>query len=93
MPLNEVMYVIAEETHRRIHNPIENIEQKSVLDEPVSAVLVQRENNIETPTPVEYVAAPMHNKDNVITGTVIIIHDESVQRSLNRQLTFHLNHV
>jgi diguanylate cyclase (GGDEF)-like protein len=61
-----------------------------VLDEPVSAILIQNDSGIETP--VEYIAAPMQSNDSKITGTVIIIHDESVQRSLKRQLTFQATH-
>jgi diguanylate cyclase (GGDEF)-like protein/PAS domain S-box-containing protein len=89
-PLVQVMHVLQEETLSRIYDPIENIEHKSVLDEPVNAILIQNHSNIETP--VEYVAAPMRNRDDVIAGIVIIIHDESVQRSLNRQLTFQATH-
>ena len=89
-PLVQVMHAINEETRKRIYNPIENIEHKTVLDEPVSASLIQNNRNIETP--VEYVVAPMRNHDDEIAGIVIIIHDESVQRSLNRQLTFQATH-
>jgi len=89
-PLIQVMHALKEDTHKRIYDPTENIEYKSVLDEPVSAILVQRDSNIETP--VEYVAAPMRDHEDEIAGIVIIIHDESVQRSLNRQLTFQATH-
>jgi len=89
-PLVQVLHVLQEETLTRIYDPIENIEHKSVLDEPVNAILIQQNSNIETP--VEYVAAPMRNRDDEIAGIVIIIHDESVQRSLNRQLTFQATH-
>ena len=89
-PLVQVMHVLQEETLSRIYDPIENIEHKSVLDEPINAILIQNSSNIETP--VEYVAAPMRNRDDEIAGIVIIIHDESVQRYLNRQLTFQATH-
>jgi len=89
-PLIQIMHVLQEETLTRIYDPIENIEHKSVLDEPINAILIQNNSNIETP--VEYVAAPMRNRDDEIAGIVIIIHDESVQRSLNRQLTFQATH-
>lgn len=89
-PLIQVMHALQEETHSRIYDPIENIEHKTVLDEPVSAILIQNHSNIETP--VEYVVAPMRTRDDEIAGIVIIIHDESVQRSLNRQLTFQATH-
>jgi diguanylate cyclase (GGDEF)-like protein/PAS domain S-box-containing protein len=89
-PISDVMRILDESTKKRIDNPIENIEYRSVLDEPVSAILKQNESGIETP--VEYVVAPMRNNNSVIVGIVIIIHDESVQRSLNRQLTFQATH-
>lgn len=89
-PLVLVMHALKEDTHKRIYDPTENIEYKTMLDEPVSAILIQKNTNIETP--VEYVAAPMRDPDNQIAGIVIIIHDESVQRSLNRQLTFQATH-
>ena len=89
-PLIQVMHALTEDTHKRIYDPIENIEYKSVLDVPISATLIQRNSNIETP--VEYVVAPMRNHEDEIAGIVIIIHDESVQRSLNRQLTFQATH-
>jgi len=89
-PLIQVMLALKEDTHKRIYDPIENIEYKSVLDDPISAILIQHNSNIETP--VEYVAAPMRDHEDNIAGIVIIIHDESVQRSLNRQLTFQATH-
>ena len=89
-PLVQVMHALKEDTRKRIYNPTENIEYKSVLDKPVSAILIQHNSNIETP--VEYVAAPMRDHDDKIAGIVIILHDESVQRSLNRQLTFQATH-
>jgi diguanylate cyclase (GGDEF)-like protein/PAS domain S-box-containing protein len=89
-PLIQVMHALKEETHARIYDPTENIEYKTVLDEPISAVLIQNNSGIETP--VEYITAPMRNNEDEIAGIVIIIHDESVQRSLNRQLTFQATH-
>jgi len=89
-PLIQVMHALKEDTHKRIYNPTENIEHKTVLDEPISAVLIQNHTEIETP--VEYVVAPMRDHEDKIAGIVIIIHDESVQRSLNRQLTFQATH-
>jgi PAS domain S-box-containing protein len=89
-PLVQVMHALDEDTDARIYDPTENIEYKTVLDEPVSAVLIQNRSNIRTP--VEYIAAPMRDEDDEIAGIVIIIHDESVQRSLNRQLTFQATH-
>ena len=89
-PLVQVMHALDETTHKRIYNPTENIEHKSVLDEPINAILVQNLSNIETP--VEYIVAPMRNFNDDIAGIVVIIHDESVQRSLNRQLTFQATH-
>jgi diguanylate cyclase (GGDEF)-like protein/PAS domain S-box-containing protein len=89
-PLVQVMHALKEETLKRIYDPTENVEYKTVLDEPVNAVLIQRNSNIETP--VEYIVAPMRDHEDVIAGIVIIIHDESVQRSLNRQLTFQATH-
>ncbi|MCK5395969.1 MAG: EAL domain-containing protein [Gammaproteobacteria bacterium] len=89
-PLVQVMHALKEDTHKRIYDPTENIEFKTALDEPISAVLIQNNSNIETP--VEYIVAPMRDHDDEIAGIVIIIHDESVQRSLNRQLTFQATH-
>lgn len=89
-PLVEVMHALNEDTQKRIYDPTENIEFKSVLDEPVSATLIQNNSHIQTP--VEYVSAPMRDHDDNIAGIVVIIHDESVQRSLNRQLTFQATH-
>ena len=88
--ISTIMHLVDESTKKRIENPIENIENRSVLDEPVSAILIQNDSGIETP--VEYVVAPMRNNDSAIVGIVIIIHDESVQRSLNRQLSFQATH-
>ncbi|HHJ36580.1 MAG TPA: EAL domain-containing protein [Gammaproteobacteria bacterium] len=89
-PLVQVMHALKEDTHKRIYDPTENIEHKTVLDTPVSAILIQQNSNIETP--VEYIVAPMRDHEDEIAGIVIIIHDESVQRSLNRQLTFQATH-
>ena len=89
-PIVQVMHALEEDTHKRIYDTTENIEYKSVLDEPISAILIQNNSNIETP--VEYVVAPMRDHEDEIAGIVIIIHDESVQRSLNRQLTFQATH-
>jgi diguanylate cyclase (GGDEF)-like protein len=84
------MHALNKQSRKRIYSPIEDIENQTVLDEPVSAILIQYGSNIETP--IEYIAAPMlDNNDNMI-GIVIIIHDESAQRSLNRQLSFQATH-
>ncbi len=88
--LIQVMHALKEDTHKRIYDPTENIQYKTVLDKPVSAILIQNNSNIETP--VEYIVAPMRDHEDKIAGIVIIIHDESVQRSLNRQLTFQATH-
>jgi diguanylate cyclase (GGDEF)-like protein/PAS domain S-box-containing protein len=89
-PFSQIMHVLHEHTHKKINTSIEDIENNSVLDEPVSALLVQHGSNVETP--VEYVAAPMLDTKDDIAGIVIIIHDESEQRSLNRQLSFQATH-
>ena len=89
-PLVQVMHALQDDTHKRIYDPTENIEFKTVLDDPVKSILIQHNSNIETP--VEYVVAPMRDHDDEIAGIVIIIHDESVQRSLNRQLSFQATH-
>ena len=89
-PLVQVMHTLNEETLKRIYDPTENVEHKTVLDEPVNAILIQRNSNIETP--VEYIVAPMRDHEDETAGIVIILHDESVQRSLNRQLTFQATH-
>lgn len=89
-PLVQIMHALNETTHKRIYDPTENIEYKSVLDEPIKATLIQYHSNIETP--IEYIVAPMRDRELKIAGIVIIIHDESVQRSLNRQLTFQATH-
>jgi len=89
-PLVQVMHALSEDTHKRIYDPTENIKYKTVLDKPISALLIQNNSNIETP--VEYIVAPMRDHDDEIAGIVIILHDESVQRSLNRQLTFQATH-
>jgi diguanylate cyclase (GGDEF)-like protein len=84
------MHALDEVTRKHIYDPTENIENKTVLDESISAILIQHNSGIETP--VEYIVAPMRNTDDVIAGIVIIIHDESIQRNLNRQLTFQATH-
>ena len=89
-PLVQIMHAQDDTTNKRIYNPAENIQHKTVLDEPVSALLIQHHSNIETP--IKYIAAPMRDHDDQIAGIVIIIHDESAQRSLNRQLTFQATH-
>lgn len=89
-PLVQVFHAIDTESHERIYDPTENIKNKSVLEEPVSAILIQ--NNTQIKTPVEFIATPMLDGDDNTMGSVIIIHDESAQRSLNRQLTFQATH-
>ena len=89
-PISTIMHILDDSTRKRIENPIENIENRSMLDEPVSGILLQKDSGIETP--VEYITAPMQSNDSAIIGIVIIIHDQSVQRSLNRQLTFQATH-
>lgn len=89
-PFVQVMHALYENSRKRIYDPVEGIENKSVLDEPISAILIQHGSKIETP--VEYVAAPMLDSDDNIAGIVVIIHDESTQRSLNRQLSFQATH-
>ncbi|MBE9567066.1 MAG: EAL domain-containing protein, partial [Proteobacteria bacterium] len=89
-PLAQVMHALDEATRKQIYDPTEDIENKTVLDESISTVLIQNNSGIETP--VEFIVAPMRDAEDNIAGIVIIIHDESIQRNLNRQLTFQATH-
>lgn len=89
-PVVQVMHMLSSITNKRIYDPTENIEHKTVLDAPLAANLVQHNSNIETP--IEYITAPMRDSNNNIVGIIFIIHDESMQSSLNRQLTFQATH-
>lgn len=88
--LVKVARLINDRLGKVIYDPLENVEHKSVLDKAVVATLMQHNSHVVTP--VEYIAAPLCDREKQFIGTVIIIHDLSVQRALNRQLSFQATH-
>jgi diguanylate cyclase (GGDEF)-like protein/PAS domain S-box-containing protein len=81
--LSKVAHLIKEKSCEEVSCGIEEISSISTFNETCRANLVQNGNGVETA--VEYTITPIADS-NKTTGYVIVIHDMSSQRSLNRHL-------
>lgn len=87
--ITKVLNVCSLENNEKINLDLEDIMNHPGLNEHTEAALVHKNGNIKTK--IEYSITPITTNNN-ISGFVVVIHDTSSQRSLNRHLSFHSSH-
>ncbi len=89
-PLEDVFYIIEAETRARIPNPmaVATAENK-VVGLPPLCILVRRDAKELS---IEDSAAPIHDRNGMVTGAVMVFHDVSAERTLARQLLHQAGH-
>lgn len=82
-PLDDVFVVVNEETHEPVENPAARaLREKRVVALANHSVLIARDGN---PISIEDTAAPISTDDEV-RGAVLVFHDVSERRGLEKQL-------
>ncbi len=89
-PIDEIFRCFHEETCE----PLENAMSVAIRrDRPIKAVrptlLIQRDGN---ELYIESTAAPIRDDRGVVSGGVLVFHDVSESRELNRRLSYHASH-
>lgn len=89
-PSNEILHLVNEETRMPAENPIEHCLRIGAKVELASdAVLLSRDGG---EFGIEDSAAPIYKVGQDILGVVMVFHDVSEQRRLNRAVTFQAHH-
>lgn len=90
LPLEKVFTLIDAETRKPFVNP-ENmaVETNTTVKLPVNLLLVRRDG---TESPIEDSIAPIHNRDNQVTGAVIVFHDVSETRAMAQKMLHMAQH-
>ena len=90
LPLEKVFTLIDAETRKPFVNP-ENmaVETNTTVKLPINLLLVRRDG---TESPIEDSIAPIHNRDNQVTGAVIVFHDVSETRAMAQKMLHMAQH-
>lgn len=90
LPLKDVFSVIDAETRVPILDPVTSvIKTGATVKLPVNCLLVRRDG---TEAPIEDSIAPIHSRDNEVTGAVIVFHDVSETRAMAQQMLHMAQH-
>jgi len=90
LPLKDVFNVIDAETRVPILDPVTSvIKTGATVNLPVNCLLVRRDG---TEAPIEDSIAPIHSRDNEVTGAVIVFHDVSETRAMALQMLHMAQH-
>ena len=83
-PMDEVLRLVDPATRNAIANPMKDaINQNRAGHLPVNCVLVHRDGREVF---IDDTAAPIHNREGKITGSVIVFHDVTTARALAEQI-------
>lgn len=83
-PLEDVFNVIDAETRMTILEPINSVFKAGApVKLPANCLLVRRDGS---ESPIEDSIAPIHNRDNEVTGAVIVFHDVSETRAMAQKM-------
>lgn len=90
LPLEEVFTLIEAETRKAPVNPIARALKSNITVKlPANCLLVRRDG---TESPIEDSIAPIHNRDNEVTGAVIVFHDVSETRAMAQKMLHMAQH-
>ena len=83
-PIDEVFCIVDSETRATIVNPMEEaIKLNRIGHLPPNSVLIHRDGHERF---IDDSAAPIHNREGEITGSVIVFHDVSTARAMAEQI-------
>ena len=89
-PLDEVFRVFHEETCEPLENPLSQAVRRLRPIKSVRPVLLIRKDGNELY--IESTAAPIRDDSGQVGGGVLVFHDVSESRELNRRLSYHASH-
>ncbi|MDR7092195.1 MULTISPECIES: diguanylate cyclase domain-containing protein [Cellvibrio] len=90
LPLEKVFTLIDAETRKTPENPIARaLTADTTVKLPTNCLLVRRDG---TESPIEDSIAPIHNRDNQVTGAVIVFHDVSETRAMAQKMLHMAQH-
>lgn len=89
-PLDEVFRAFHEETCEPLENPLAVAVRRSRAVKSNRPILLIRRDGNELY--IESTASPIRDGHSVITGGVLVFHDVSEARELNRKLSYHASH-
>ena len=88
--LSEVFRVVNEFSHQTVPDPIQRcVTEGHAVDMPAHGMLIHR-NGAEIA--IEDSAAPIRDRQGKVIGVVLVFHDVTEARKLNRQLTYQASH-
>ena len=89
-PLAEVLQIIDGSTREPSPNPMElAVENNNTVRFASNCILIRRDG---CESAIEDSAAPIHNRDGLVTGAVIVFHDVTMSRALALEMTHLAQH-
>lgn len=90
LPVEKVFTLIDAETRKTPESPITRVLlSDSAVTLPTNCLLIRRDG---TECPIEDSVAPIHNRNNDATGTVIVFHDVSETRAMAKKILHMAQH-
>lgn len=90
LPVEEVFKLIDADTRKPPVNPVSRaLKSDATVKLPSNCLLVRRDG---TEYPIEDSVAPIHNRDNEMTGAVIVFHDVSETRAMAQKMLHMAQH-
>jgi diguanylate cyclase (GGDEF)-like protein/PAS domain S-box-containing protein len=90
MPLFEGIKLLEDSSRELIKNPVLcAVKEDKIVNLPNQTVLLNREGKEFS---VEGTASPIHNRENIIIGVVLVLHDVTDNVELIRKITHQANH-
>jgi diguanylate cyclase (GGDEF)-like protein/PAS domain S-box-containing protein len=89
-PIDEIFRGFHEETCEPLENPLSMAIRRERAIKSVRPMLLIRRDGTELY--IENTAAPIRNDRGQVTGAVLVFHDVSESRELNRRLSYHASH-
>jgi diguanylate cyclase (GGDEF)-like protein/PAS domain S-box-containing protein len=90
MPIQQVCRFIRDNDHKQIENPVVQSLNKSEIILSNSHSLLMRDDGNEFA--IEYTASPIFDKNNRISGSVLVFRDVTEMRALSNQLNYQATH-
>ncbi|MEX2496740.1 MAG: ATP-binding protein [Woeseia sp.] len=83
-PLEDVFHIINEQSRAKVTNPVAEVVQRGVIVGLANHTILVRKDGTETP--IEDSAAPIRGEDGRMIGVVLVFHDVTQRRTLEREL-------
>ena len=83
-PLEEVFHIINEETRREVESPVSKVLEKGMIVGLANHTILVRRDGSEVP--LDDSGAPIKNENGNVTGVVLVFHDISERKEIERKL-------